>query len=174
MTDKQENILDAALELFAQEGFNRVSTNTIAKKASVSEGLIFKHFGSKKGLLEAIVKDAEQKIQEIFAPVLSQIEPIAIIRTFIEIPFQAKEEEFAYWKLQFKLKWENDYDNPAKMQPLLDKLTWAFRELGYAKPEQEARFLNNTIEMMSIGILRDGVEYEEEDKRFLYQKYNID
>ena len=44
MTDKKENILKSALELFANEGVNATSTNRIAIKANVSEGLIFKHF----------------------------------------------------------------------------------------------------------------------------------
>ena len=47
MTDKQEKILQAALELFAKEGFKGTSTNKIAKKAGVSEGLIFRHFENK-------------------------------------------------------------------------------------------------------------------------------
>ncbi len=37
MTEKQERILKAALELFAQEGFKATSTNKVAKRAGVSE-----------------------------------------------------------------------------------------------------------------------------------------
>ncbi|MFT5243346.1 MAG: AcrR family transcriptional regulator, partial [Psychroserpens sp.] len=43
MTDKKEQILKSALELFANEGVNATSTNKIAKYAAVSEGLIFRH-----------------------------------------------------------------------------------------------------------------------------------
>ncbi|MEM6542898.1 MAG: helix-turn-helix domain-containing protein, partial [Bacteroidota bacterium] len=56
MTAKQEKILNAALELFAHEGYNVVSTSKIAQKAGVSEGLIFRHFESKQGLLNAILQ----------------------------------------------------------------------------------------------------------------------
>ena len=41
MTDKKEKILNAALELFANDGYNVTSTSKIAKTAGVSEGLIF-------------------------------------------------------------------------------------------------------------------------------------
>ena len=44
MTEKQENILKAALQLFAKEGFYATSTSKVAKLAGVSEGLIFRHF----------------------------------------------------------------------------------------------------------------------------------
>lgn len=42
-------ILDAARELFLEQGFS-VSTATIAHAAGVSEGTIFKRFGTKNGL----------------------------------------------------------------------------------------------------------------------------
>jgi len=43
MTEKQDKILSAALEFFANKGFNATSTNQIAQKAGVSEDLIFRH-----------------------------------------------------------------------------------------------------------------------------------
>ena len=59
MTDKQLNILKIALQLFANEGFHATSTSRIAKEAGVSEGLIFRHFINKEGLLRAILKQGE-------------------------------------------------------------------------------------------------------------------
>ncbi|MCG6168572.1 TetR/AcrR family transcriptional regulator [Leptospira sp. FAT2] len=47
----QKKIFLAAVEIFAQKGFSAATTVEIAKKAGVAEGLIFKHFKSKKELL---------------------------------------------------------------------------------------------------------------------------
>ncbi|PJZ51254.1 TetR/AcrR family transcriptional regulator [Leptospira adleri] len=47
----QKKIFLAAMEIFAQKGFSATTTGEIAKKAGVAEGLIFKHFKSKKELL---------------------------------------------------------------------------------------------------------------------------
>jgi AcrR family transcriptional regulator len=55
LTEKQKAILDAATELFAEQGFAGTSTSEIAKKADVAEGTIFKHFKSKKGLLLSVI-----------------------------------------------------------------------------------------------------------------------
>ncbi|MBN2238373.1 MAG: TetR/AcrR family transcriptional regulator [Dehalococcoidales bacterium] len=53
---KKESILRAALDLFAQYGFKKVSLNDIAQKADVSPVTIYNHFGSKSGLVkESIV-----------------------------------------------------------------------------------------------------------------------
>ncbi|MDY0404596.1 helix-turn-helix domain-containing protein [Virgibacillus sp. 179-BFC.A HS] len=58
MTPKQAKILQAAIELFARKGYFNTSTNEIAKLAGVAEGTIFRHYQTKKELLEAILAPA--------------------------------------------------------------------------------------------------------------------
>jgi AcrR family transcriptional regulator len=58
--DKKEKILTVALALFSSQGFDSTSTSLIAKKAEVSEGLIFRHFTNKEGLLMAIMEKAKE------------------------------------------------------------------------------------------------------------------
>lgn len=55
MTEKQINILKAAVEVFAEKGFAASSTSEIAQKAGVAEGTIFRHYKTKKDLLLSIV-----------------------------------------------------------------------------------------------------------------------
>ena len=173
MTDKKEKIITAALTLFANNGFNAVSTSKIAKSAGVSEGLIFRHFGNKKGLLNAIMEDTEVKINQGFAPVLFETDPLKTIEKLIKAPFHIDKSEYSFWRLQFKLKWEKEFHNPNKMKPLVDKLIWAFTELGYKKPEMEAGVLIKIINYTSIEILREGPESQKKYETFLIQKYKI-
>ncbi len=172
MTDRKKKILAAALELFANDGFSSTSTNKIAKAANVSEGLIFRHFENKKGLLNALVEQATERISVLLVPILAEENPQKAVQKTIELPFSIDKNEYPFWKLQFKLKWENDYENNEKMQPLLAHLTWAFTTLGYPEPAKEATVLNHIIESISIGILRDGVHSQESLKKFLIEKYN--
>ncbi|BAQ10156.1 TetR/AcrR family transcriptional regulator [Sporosarcina sp. FSL W7-1349] len=55
MTEKQKQIVVAAIDIFAEKGFAATSTNEIAKKAGVAEGTIFRHWKTKKDLLLSIV-----------------------------------------------------------------------------------------------------------------------
>jgi len=48
-------LLSAAGELFAEKGFAATSTKEIAERASVTEPMLFRHFGSKAGLFEEAV-----------------------------------------------------------------------------------------------------------------------
>jgi len=55
ITEKQQRVLDAALELFAEKGYAGASTSEIAKRAGVAEGTIFKTYKTKKELLIGVV-----------------------------------------------------------------------------------------------------------------------
>lgn len=47
---KQDNIIDAALQVFAKNGYKKSSVDEIVKAANISKGLIFYYFHSKKNL----------------------------------------------------------------------------------------------------------------------------
>ena len=50
----RERLLDAALELFAERGFEATTTKLIAGRAGVPNGLIYYYFGTKEQLLERL------------------------------------------------------------------------------------------------------------------------
>ncbi len=54
---KREQILAAAKTLFVENGFEKTSTLQIARQAGVSEGILFHHFGSKRGVFEALAEE---------------------------------------------------------------------------------------------------------------------
>ncbi len=53
---RRELILRAARETFKEKGFHAAATAEIARRAGVAEGTIFKHFGTKKELLFALLE----------------------------------------------------------------------------------------------------------------------
>src|SRR5215212_2570928 len=54
---RREQILETALGLFAERGFDGTSTRQIATEAGIAEGLIFHYFPTKASLLTAILQD---------------------------------------------------------------------------------------------------------------------
>lgn len=62
MTTKQVQIIYAAIDVFAEKGYANSSTHEIAERAGVAEGNIFAKFGSKRGLLRAIIDPVIQSI----------------------------------------------------------------------------------------------------------------
>jgi AcrR family transcriptional regulator len=143
MTEKQEKIVRAALELFAMEGFSATSTSKIAKKAGVSEGLIFRHFCNKEGLLKAILNQGEEKAKMVFADIVMEIDPKEVIRKTLNLSktMIGTAEDISFWKLQYKIKWEVEQYNKQKMEPLEMALSNAFEKLGYEDAAMEAQLL---------------------------------
>lgn len=173
MTNKQEKILLAALELFAKEGYNATSTSKVAKAAGVSEGLIFRHFQNKEGLLKALLQEGEERMKKLLVDIVMETEPKAVIRKTLELPNKVSLEEYGFWKLQFKLKWELDHYDTDKMEPLRMALTNAFAKLGYEKPALEAQVLEYLLEATSSALLKNHLHNVEELETFLLQKYDV-
>ncbi len=55
--DTKARIVDAALELFAQNGYLGTSMSDIAKQLSITKGALYKHFVSKQEILDQIVQE---------------------------------------------------------------------------------------------------------------------
>lgn len=63
MSDKRkttrQRLIQTALQLFAQQGVTATTTRQIADVTGVNEVTLFRHFGSKHGLLLAVLEEAE-------------------------------------------------------------------------------------------------------------------
>lgn len=173
MTEKQEKILQSALQLFAREGYHATSTSKVAKAANVSEGLIFRHFKNKEGLMHAILDEGERRFKSLFADIVLETDPKEVIRKTITITNKIDKKEYDFWKLQFKLKWELEIDADKKMEPLKMALTNAFSKLSYEFPEKEAQLLLLFIDGLSTAVLKGSELNDREMVGFLLKKYNL-
>ena len=61
---KREKILKIAKELFYEKGFRNVTTDDIAKKASVGKGTIYRYFDSKEDILIQLAKELMDDIAQ--------------------------------------------------------------------------------------------------------------
>lgn len=52
--EKQDRMINAALKIFAMQGYKHASTDDIVKEAGISKGLLFHYFESKLGAYEFI------------------------------------------------------------------------------------------------------------------------
>lgn len=154
MTTKQEDILQSALALFATESYHATSTSKVAKTAGVSEGLIFRHFTSKEGLLNAVLEQGEQRFKQLYANLLFETAPAQVIRRYVDAPFSVPESNHTFWQLQFTLKWEINYDATTKTDPVRQVLRNAFMQLTYPQPDMETTLLMHCMDGISSDFVR--------------------
>jgi AcrR family transcriptional regulator len=87
--DARQTLLETAARLFAEHGFEAVSTRMLAKEAAVNIAMIAYYFGSKEKLYEAIIDERLPKTRELLQGFLeSDLEPwakfCAVIDAYIE------------------------------------------------------------------------------------------
>ena len=68
--DRRQDILTAAMALFAEKGFRGTTTRDLATQADVNEAIIFRHFKNKEELYSAILEhkaceDRDARIEEL-------------------------------------------------------------------------------------------------------------
>ncbi|SDT72977.1 TetR/AcrR family transcriptional regulator [Actinoplanes derwentensis] len=61
------DILDAALTLFAEAGYDRTSTNAIAARAGMSPGSLYQYFSNKEAIAEALSRRLLEELREAHA-----------------------------------------------------------------------------------------------------------
>jgi AcrR family transcriptional regulator len=64
--ERREEILDAALGVFAERGLEGASTEEIARRAGISQPYVFRLFGTKKELFKAVVARCFRRTLETF------------------------------------------------------------------------------------------------------------
>ncbi len=173
MTEKQERILTAALHLFAKQGYTSTSTSKVAKEAGVSEGLIFRHFENKQGLLDAIMQQGQEKVNEMFDMLSTFKDPKDVIRQIIDVPFSLKEEDKPFWKLLYALKWQAEVYDDRMSKPIKSLLVPAFQAMGYDDPEAEAEVLLMIMDGLAVALLLRKPANTEEIKKRILNKYHL-
>ena len=100
-TAKQERILEAATRLFAEKGYEAVTTAEIAEAAEVGVGTLFRYAGSKAELLVAVMNSRfaegiEAGLSEATEGRAMAESIIAILRPFVEKSMTHPENMLAY------------------------------------------------------------------------------
>ena len=62
-TDKQQRILDTAVEEFASHGFRQASVNRMVQRLGIAKGSIFQYFGTKEGLFQVVFDHAVELVR---------------------------------------------------------------------------------------------------------------
>jgi len=168
---KKEKLIEVATKEFARSGFHAVSTAKISKLAGVSAGLIFKHFKNKQGLFQVVFERGMIKSSEMFFSAMKAETSEKLIEEAIDMIFKIKEEEYDFWRLIFKLKWDENFYRPEEVRPFIDRIAWALKKLGWSNPKMEAELFYQTIESTSISILRDGRNKNLKYRKYLKEKY---
>ena len=170
---KKDLILEKSLELFSSKGFRGTSTRSIADAAEVSEGLIFKHFKSKNGLLAELLKIGASKSTPEIEKIRNSNDPKAVISSCIRLFLNIKKEDYPYWRLYYANGFE-DNGQTIGLEPILKKIVMeAFKKLGYVNTSLEAELLLNSLDGLMIKMLTTSDYNPEPQVSLILKKYRL-
>jgi AcrR family transcriptional regulator len=172
-------IMDAALELFANEGYYTTSISRIAQKAGISKGLMYNYFSSKEELIREIILKGIQDLLTTFDPdqdgILTEDEFGFMIDRLFEI-LQGNER---YWRLYFSIVMQPPvhriaYEGVSELLPrLLRTQINYFERKGVADPVSEAIFFAAVMDGIALNYVIDPDHFPVDNiKKIIHEKYN--
>ena len=70
--ERRRSILDAALRLFANKGYESTSISQLAKEVGISKGLVYTYFDSKEALLKSLVFDLNEMERDFWEDIQNE------------------------------------------------------------------------------------------------------
>jgi AcrR family transcriptional regulator len=166
--DTKDSLLQAALKVFATNGYHGSSVADIASAAKVSKALFYHYFESKKDLL---VIFAKQRLEE-WTPLIENLETIkdpkeriAYLIDFVLNELETKPDWLRFLYMLYlstegiaaiqeaMKKYKDQFDRLFKAERQL------YKDLGYADPEIEATYLRSVLQGISLEYLLSGENY---------------
>ena len=85
--NKKKRIIKAAVQVFANKGYNTATMSEIARAANVGEGTVYFYFSNKEDLLFSIHKKQLRRMKNFIGEVFHIQHPIKKLRRFIRLQF---------------------------------------------------------------------------------------
>lgn len=144
--ESRARILEHALALFSELGYERTTVRAIAERAGISQGLLYNYFRGKEELLYAIFEESMQDVRQSFA--LAEEAPQGQrTEALVRGAFEVLRQNERFWRLSYGLRMQ---------APVLtglgeELLRWTaevratlegyLREDGFDRPELESTIL---------------------------------
>lgn len=146
--ERRQEIIDTALKVFYEKGYEKTSISDIAREMQVAQGLCYRYFSSKEELFDTALDQYAQRqvdrISSILDPHKTLTELIRQMPIFLEI-----EEEDSYAQKLCHESGNTKFHNQlslkicGKLQPIVEKLlteAGARGEIHIEDPETAASF----------------------------------
>lgn len=157
-------ILDGALKVFGNLGFDGASVRRIAAEAGVAQGLLYSHFSGKEELLKAIFERGMDDVRESFRAAAGDDSRPPLER-LIRSSFAILRRNLGFWRLTYGIRMQPSVlqalgpDLGAWTGDILKTLEAHFRATGAERPALEAAILFAAIDGISQHFALDPEHY---------------
>lgn len=163
--NKRRQILDSAVECFANTGYHAISVSELAKHAGISKGLMYNYFSSKEELLKAIFNEIMSEMMQMFDPQHKGLPEKNDLLNYLNRFFKHLSSNIILWKMYMSI-----FSQPAVQEILKKEILDAsqeplkimevyFKKQGYRNPGLEVAFLSTLFSGIIVEFLADPEKY---------------
>ena len=140
-------IMEAALEVFAKEGYDKASISKIAEAANISKGLMYNYFSSKEELLKTVLIQGVEGLKEAFIQIEDELDTPDELEIFIKGGMDIMRQESHFYKLYVTVFFQPAAQEIMKenyqevIGGLLEDITSYFKAKGDPHPMEKATLL---------------------------------
>lgn len=160
-SERKASILDAALSVFAEDGYHNASISKISKVAGVSKGLMYNYFESKEELLKILIGEYLDEENALVKELLLQPMNDDVFTRIVQLSAEILKKNPLRWKLYFDMSSQPEVleivkERYADVQALwYEKLLQFFTEKGSTDPMNDIQFFASTMMGLKVSYLYD-------------------
>lgn len=165
-SSRKFQIMEAALEIFASEGYEKASIAKIAQAAEISKGLMYNYFSSKEDLLKAVIIMGIDGLKESFGKIEDELDTPEELKIFIKGGLDIMRKESHFYKLYFTI-----FFQPAAQKiiaenyqvligSLLEDIANYFKKKGDPHPIEKATLLGALMDGFGMYYLMNPELYD--------------
>ena len=146
------HLMDAALRVFAQRGFEGSTVRDIAVEARVAAGLLYHYFPSKQALLTALFERSAGLVMAAFANVAAVEGPRARLAALLRGSAASVRQNEAFFRVSYGVRFQHSVlaglapGIAAQCELYVGLFTALLSELGRPQPQLDARLLFATLD----------------------------
>lgn len=176
--EKRQRILDAALDIFGNEGYQSSSISKVAKKAGISKGLVYNYFESKEVLVRELINQGIEEMMINLDPNRDGILNPRELEYFINEMCNHLKNNKEFWKLYFSITLQPAIYPLVKekidelAQPVMSMAVNYFKNQGFEDPQAETMIFGALLDGIGFHYIMDSENYPlEEVKQTLIERY---
>ncbi|QSX08513.1 TetR/AcrR family transcriptional regulator [Alkalibacter rhizosphaerae] len=137
-SERQEQILKSALQLFTQLGYKGTTTAAIAKQAKISEVTLFRHFSSKQEIFMKCIEPVFMDTMEVAMDADKTSDPKATMKRLLTERIKTISQNHSLVKLVLsEAAFISDFKEESLMQIMTQKFMVIFKKIGIPADQRE-------------------------------------
>ncbi|HOA28985.1 MAG TPA: TetR/AcrR family transcriptional regulator [Candidatus Cloacimonadota bacterium] len=150
ITKRQMEIVQAAIQVIAREGYEKLTTKNLAASLGVSDASLYRHFESKKDLIKMVLCYFEHLSCEVIQHIKDEhLPPLDRIRRFVNNRYEMFEQQPDLAMVMFSEElFKNDHDFAQYFQGIMH--IHRDEVLGYITEGQQNKKITEDLNPMHI------------------------